>query len=330
MGTLYGKGVWLIRSTYIDLAIEMAQEIGATHIFYRTGHQGMFFPEAALRVARRARSVGLTPFAWLSAPTDHPAEIARIARRSAEQGYRGLILNVVLASPQAARSIETLGHRLVDAGLNPEAIYYSAPPGISRHPEIPYQELNRFCRGGMMPWCTPHLGKPPEVAIHKWTYEEHQRWSQIWGYAPPLYPVLSPCRGGERNEPLTPTEFSRWTAALAEHRPTFFSVFHVAATPRDVWPLLSELEVPRPPQPIELPSLLEPARPAAQPEEKGPTDKPAPLLITVQVSDTVRSLCEQYGCTKEQFWEWNGYLWDERGWPRDANYLQPGWRVRVR
>ena len=55
-----------------------------------------------------------------------------------------------------------------------------------------------------------------------------------------------------------------------------------------------------------------------------------PLIITVQVSDTVWTLCERYGCTREQFWEWNGYLWDERGWPRDANYLQPGWRVRVR
>jgi len=30
-----------------------------------------------------------------------------------------------------------------------------------------------------------------------------------------------------------------------------------------------------------------------------------------------------------QFWEWNGHLWDEQGLPRDANYMQAGWRVRV-
>lgn len=131
---------------------------------------------------------------------------------------------------------------------------------------------------------------------------------------------------------LEPAEFFGWISALAEHRPTFFSVFHASVTPRNLWPLLAEMEVPRPPQALDAPPFLEPLRSTAQSGEAEDAAEPEepPLVVTVQVSDTVWTLCERYGCTREQFWEWNGYLWDERGWPRDANYLQPGWRVRVR
>jgi len=329
---LYGKGVWVLYSVHLDLAVEMAREIGATHIFYRTGHRGMFFPEAASRVSQRAHAAGLVPFAWFSVPTDSPSEVVWIARRSIEFGYQGLVLDVAAVSRQTPQRIEALGRQLLDAGLNPEAIYYSAPPAISRHPEIPYRQLNLLCRGGFMPKSGPLLGKPAEVAIHKLTYEEHNHWSRVWGYAPPLYPVLSPCRDEEGKAPLTPAEFSKWTLALLEHRPPFFSVFHAATTSRDLWPLLAEVEVPRPPQATEMSPLLEPLRPTDRLDGEEPPVEPEepPLIITVQVSDTVWTLCERYGCTREQFWEWNGYLWDERGWPRDANYLQPGWRVRVR
>ena len=328
---LYGKGVWMLYSLHLDYAVEMAREIGATHLFYRTGHRGVFLPEAALRVERRARAVGLIPFAWLHAPTADPSDVVRLARRSIEFGYQAIVFDILPLPQRMVQKVEDLARQLTDAGFNPEVLYYSAPPAISRHPEIPYQQLSRLCRGGFMPKCPPLLGKPPEVAIHKLTYEEYHRWSQTWGYAPPLYPVLCSVADAERREPLSPAEFSRWVAALAEHRPTFFSLFHASATPRNLWPLLAEIEVPRPPQPTETSPLLEPLRSAAQPEMESPAEpEEPPLVVTVQVSDTVWTLCERYGCTREQFWEWNGYLWDERGWPRDANYLQPGWRVRVR
>jgi len=249
----------------------------------------MFFPEAAFRVSRRAHAAGLVPFAWFSVPTDSPSEVVWIARRSIEFGYQGLVLDVAAVSRQTPQRIEALGRQLLDAGLNPEAIYYSAPPAISRHPEIPYRQLNLLCRGGFMPKSGPLLGKPAEVAIHKLTYEEHNHWSRVWGYAPPLYPVLSPCRDEEGKAPLTPAEFSKWTLALLEHRPPFFSVFHAATTSRDLWPLLAEVEVPRPPQATEMSPLLEPLRPTDRLDGEEPPVEPEepPLIITVQVSDTV-------------------------------------------
>jgi hypothetical protein len=51
--------------------------------------------------------------------------------------------------------------------------------------------------------------------------------------------------------------------------------------------------------------------------------------VTVKTSDTVWGLINRYGLGKDQFWRWNAHLWDSRGLPRDADYLQEGWRVRV-
>jgi len=328
---LYGKGIWILYSAHADVALEMAQEIGATHVLCRIGYRGMFFPEAAFRLCDRARAAGLTVFAWISALSDDPVGEARVARKSVEVGCQGVVLDVG-ASPAVGKEGATiLGQRLLDLGLNPEALFYSAPPAISRHPDVPYAQLNAFCKGGFMPKSAPLYGKPAEVTIHKLTYEEHRKWSAAWGYSPPLYPVLVPYRDECGTRRLAPTEFARWLTALSEHRPTFFSIFHAGATDRDLWPLLAEVRVPRPPRSASVAPLLEPASSTAQEAALDSSAEPArqPVIVTVQVSDTVWSLCEKYGCTRAQFWEWNGYLWDERGWPRDANYLQPGWRVRV-
>ena len=32
----------------------------------------------------------------------------------------------------------------------------------------------------------------------------------------------------------------------------------------------------------------------------------------------------------EKFWAWTAHLWESRGLPRDPDYLQEGWRVRVK
>lgn len=327
---MYGKGIWLRYSHHLDIALEMAREIGGTHLIFRTGHETMFFPAAVYRVCERARTAGLIPLAWLDALRADPADEARLARKSVEAGCLGVVLNVDDTADGPERA-ELLGQHLLEAGLNPDVLFYSAPPAVSRHPNVPYAELNAFCLGGFMPRSTPLTGKPPEVTIHKMTYEEHRRWSKTWNYTPPLYPVLAAFRDHEGADFLTPTEFAGWITALAEHHPTFFSIFHAAATPRDLWPLIADVSVPRPPHPPTTAPLLEPGlptHPEAPEEAAEPTGEP--LIVTVGVSDTVWTLCEQYGCTREQFWEWNGHLWDERGWPRDANYLQPGWRIRVR
>jgi hypothetical protein len=74
------------------------------------------------------------------------------------------------------------------------------------------------------------------------------------------------------------------------------------------------------------------AAPSARPRRR--VESPAPPVPTavyhkVTVNDSVGGICREYGISRAQFWEWNGHLWDELGMPRDALYLQEGWRIRV-
>jgi len=321
MATLYGKGVWLLYSANVDLAIEMAVEIGARHVLYKTGHRAMFFPEAARRVHDRVRAAGLTPLAWPFIFCDDPAGEARVALKTAEVGYAGIVFDIEdQAAGQQANAAE-LGQRLLDAGFNPATLYYTSFPNISQHTSIPYAEMNGFCKGGLMPQSYPTFLKPAEVVIHKMTYEEHVKWSEIWGYSPPIYPILAGYRDEHGSDRLTPEEFIPWANALAEHSPTFFSVYRAAVTNRDLWPILAALAVPQPPEPmVGEPTVL--PTPSPEPVEH-------PVYVAVRPDDSIWVLCQEHGCTRAQFWEWNGHLWDEQGLPLDANYLQAGWRVRV-
>nr|HID14898.1 LysM domain-containing protein [Anaerolineae bacterium] len=333
MAMLYGKGVWLLYSANVDLAIEMAVEIGATRVLYKTGHRAMFFPETARRVHDRVRAAGLTPFAWSLIFCDDPEGEARVALKTAEVGYEGIVFDIEdQAAGQQANATE-LGQRLLDAGLNPDMLYYTSFPNITQHFGIPYAEMNAFCKGGFMPQSYPTFLKPAEVVIHKMTYDEHAKWSEIWGYSPPIYPILAGYRDEQGTDRLTPEEFIPWANALAEHNPTFFSFYRAAVTNRDLWPILAALAVPQPPEPespVEKPTG--PSEPALLKTAASAFSLEAveqPVYVTVQPDDTIWMLCQKHGCTRAQFWEWNWHLWDERGLPRDANYLQAGWRVRI-
>jgi len=57
---------------------------------------------------------------------------------------------------------------------------------------------------------------------------------------------------------------------------------------------------------------------------------PQPIYITVRTSDSVWGIISRHGISREQFWAWNAHLWDSRGLPRDPDYLQEGWRLRVK
>jgi len=323
MATLYGKGVWVLYSAHLDLALEMASEIGATHLVCKTGHRAMFFPQAARRACDRARAAGLIPFAWQHIHCHDPAGEARVALKTASAGYEGIVFYVGQQAAGQQPNAKELGQRLLEAGLDPHTLYYSSFPDISRHPGAPYAEMNVFCRGGFMPRSYPTLLKPAEVVIHKLTYEEHAEWSAIWAHStPPIYPILTGYRDERATDRLTPDELAHWISVLGRHSPTFFSIFHAAATSRDLWPALAK---PVAPQPAES-ATVEP-EPAPQ-----PTPHPEPeeaTYVVVQPDDVVWALCQRHGCTRAQFWEWNGRLWDERGMPRDPDYMQAGWRVRV-
>jgi len=99
----------------------------------------------------------------------------------------------------------------------------------------------------------------------------------------------------------------------------FFSVYHAALAEKALWPILQTATVRCQPATVSL----------AMPEEPGMI-LPQPVYITVSANDTVWGIISRHGLSRTQFWEWNGHLWDSRGLPRDADYLQAGWRVRVK
>ncbi|MBN1178546.1 MAG: hypothetical protein JXD18_05005 [Anaerolineae bacterium] len=377
LGQLRGCGVWLQYSGNIDWAIEMANAIGATHIFYKTAHRGMFFVEGAPRVYDRIRRAGLIPFAWLVTHGDNPLAEARAAVKSAKVGYEGIVFHVEDAIRGKSVGVATLGRQVVAAGIDPHMLYYTSYPNIWQNLDIPYQEMNAFCRGGFMPLCFPFFERTPRTVIGKWAYGEHARWAEEWGNMPPLYPVVAAYKDRDATRQLTAQEFLEWAQVLAAHRPAFFSVYRAETTHGEVWPVLAALSE-GPPEPVpSAPSVPEPEpEPALEPSlsltqpmvlddvllsetqavpsvqavreprpavpQPAPKPRPAPrstkesapaehagVYHDVTVNDTVWSLCKQYAISRAQFWDWNGYLWDETGKPRDILYLQEGWRVRV-
>jgi hypothetical protein len=396
VGSLRGKGVWLLFSGDIDLAIEMALAIGARHIIYKTGHRGMFFVDTAQRIHDRVRAAGMTPFAWYSTYCDDPSAESEVAIKSMQAGYEGVIFDIEEQASGRALFASAMGHQLMEAGLHPENLYYTSYPNIWQHTDIPYRELNAFCRGGFMPKCYPSFQRTPRTVIRKWAYGEHARWSKEWENMPPLYPILATYKDEQGTEKLGVQEFLDWAEELASFAPSFYSVFHASATGRELWSILAALGegvvTPRP-EPVEpetrptfreaapvrsepasalsdvAPARPEPIRPEPRPTFSEPApprvertppppihtepapsfatteEPPAPLpelkdveerkpgpqpaFYEVTINDTVRRICERNSISRTQFWEWNGHLWDERGLPRDALYMQEGWRVRV-
>lgn len=356
VGALRGKGVWLLYSNDIDLAIEMALAIGARHIFYKTGHRGMFFVEAAQRVHNRVRANGLIPFACPFIQCDDPIAEADVAIKSVQAGYDGVVFDIRDQAVGNELGAAALGQRVIEAGIHPEQLYYTSFPNIWQHLDMPYREMNGFCRGGFMPKCFPTLQRTPRTVIKKWAYGEHARWAKEWGNMPPLYPVLAAYRDEKAQKPLSVQGFLEWAQALTAHAPSFFSIYRAKTTPSDLWSILSAMgeEAPPPPAPPPepkrrprftpkptyteeetepLPSIMRdtPPQTPLPPElemELGPVGPP-PEYHLVTVNDTIRSLCERNGISREQFWEWNGHLWDDKGLPRDSLYMQEGWRVRI-
>ncbi len=321
--TLRGKGLWLSLSGEIDGALEMAAAIGATHLLYRVGWRGMFLVEAARYVLRHARDAGLIPMAWVPLSLEHPLAEAEVVRKSFQVGYAGVVLEVGEASGGKTVAAATLGRQILADGGDSARLFYASFPNIWQHPEIPYREMNQFCRGGFMPWCTFTRRRSPKTVVDKWAYGEHARWAKEWGDMPPMYPVLAVGKDGGTGERPGVSEFLEWAQALAAHRPPFLSIYGVGTADRELWPILASLG----PSVAPLPAP-QPAPPSPAPAEEIPPQATARFHV-VTVNDTIWSICKRYGISRQQFWEWNGHLWDDLGLPRDEVYLQEGWRVRV-
>ncbi|RME37219.1 MAG: LysM domain-containing protein [Thermoflexia bacterium] len=319
---LRGKGLWLPLSGDLEGALEMAAAVGATHLIYRVGMRGMFFVEAARWVEGRARQAGLVPLAWVPLALNDPFAEAHLVLKALRIGYEGAVLEVRRQATGKTVAAATLARQILESGADPDRLYCASDPDIWRRPEIPCRELSQACQGGLMPFCFPSFRHTPQTVVEKWAYGECIRRSQEWGRPFPIYPVLSPLQDEKTGKTVGVEEFLQWAQAVASREPAFFSVYQFGIVPRDLWPILAAMG----PVPVPLPER--------RAEEPAPVEEPLSSATVaryhvVTVNDTIWGICNRYGITRAQFWEWNSHLWDERGLPRDELYMEAGWRVRV-
>lgn len=333
---LRGKGFWLPFSANLDKVLEMAAAVGATHLLYRTSIRGMFFVERARYVLGRASEAGLVPLAWVPLSLEHPLAEGDAVLKSLRLGYQGVVLEVGESAGGKTVAAAALGRKILANGGDPQRLFYASFPNIWQHPEIPYREMNQFCRGGFMPWCVITRRRTPKTVVDKWAYGEHKRWMQEWGDMPPIYPILAVGKNEVEAWQLSMSEFLKWVQTLAAHNPPFLSFYGVEALERELWPILASVGPSVAPPPVIAPELLASPSPVAAPGPALPpttsAEEPPPATArfhVVTVNDTIWGICKRYGISRSQFWEWNGHLWDDQGLPRDEVYMQEGWRVRV-
>jgi len=258
MSVLHGKGVWAYRKKELDRAIQIAPQMGATHIIYKVGQGSTYYPGMA-QVARKITAADLIPFAWMWLLLDDPQGEAQVVVWAFQDGFQGFVFDTESAQcrnrfEQAAQ----LGQYLRVAGLDLNKLYNCSFPNISHHRDLPYDQMNEFCKGGLMPmsygtFFAPGSSVPPDQqaqrVIDEWTYGHYEYWCRRWGYRPPLHPVLAPYHDEHGHVRMSPEEFQVWLDRLAAHHPTFFSVFTAAVINDDLLPLVracSLVEVPTP------------------------------------------------------------------------------------
>ncbi len=252
---LEGKGVWAYRRQELDRAIQIAPQVGATHVLYKVGQGATYYPGMA-EVAQKIKDAGLVPFAWMWLLLDDPQGEAQVVVRAFQDGFEGFAFDTEAdqCRNRFAQAVQ-LGDYLRVAGIGFSALFNCSYPAISYHQQLPYEQMNAFCKGGLMPMAygTYFLPDDPtpveqQVArvIDEWTYGQYEEWTQRWGCRPPLYPVLGPYRDEHANVRMTPSEFQVWLDRLAAHNPSFFSVFTAAAINDDLLPLIRDFALGEP------------------------------------------------------------------------------------
>ena len=243
---LHGKGLWAYRLQELVRAIQIAPQMGATHILYKVG-QGSTYYSGMAQVAQDIVAAGLVPIAWTFLLLDDPQGEARVAVRAFQDGFQGFVFDTEADRCRNRFEQATqLGQYLSVAGLPQDKIYNCSFPNVSQHRDLPYDQMNAFCKGGLMPmsYGTFRLQVPESPdqqarrVIDEMTYNDYETWCHWWGYRPPLYPVLGPYYDEAGNERMTPAEFQVWLDRLAAHGPTFFSVFTAAVINDDLLPLM--------------------------------------------------------------------------------------------
>ncbi len=320
MTDLCGKGIWLAHSYDLQRAVEMATQIEATHLLVKVGHGPHYYPEIAPGLLSRVRSLGFRALAWVHITDRAPEDAFHAIRRALVLGYDSVILFLGEALI-TQNQVQPLVDKLEPSELPFADILLATPP----LPHLPDRRvldmLAPLCRGGWMPLCFPSWNVDAEQMIHQEVYQSISDLSLLWKATPAVYPVLSPSYGEQASEPFLPEALIPWVEAILEHGTDFYSVYHAAETEKACWPILQAANV-----------SCESERPPADDEDEpvSSASVPQPEYVTATANDTVWVLINRHGMTKEQFWRWNGHLWDSRGLPRDSDYLRAGWRVRVK
>jgi len=320
MAGLCGKGIWLAYSYDLQRATEIANHIGAGHLFIKVGHGPHFFPETARTMLSRVRTVGLYPLAWVQITGYAPQDASKAILAALTLGYEAVVLRLD-ASAVTRIQIQPLAQALHDVDAPKQRLYLCSPP-------LPYlsdprvvEVLATVCQGGWMPQIGDNWGETPTTLIDRHIYQALGDLSLVWGKSPDVYPVLSPPVPVKEGSPL-PETFIPWLEGIAQHGIDFFSVFHAANTESALWPMLDAVNISCQ-ETAERPTVVEAST-------IGNVAVPQPVYITVSTSNTVWGIISRHGLNKQQFWTWNAHLWDSRNLPRDPDYLQEGWRIRVK
>lgn len=320
MSGLCGKGIWLAHSYDLQTAAEMAAAIGAGHLLIKVGHGPHYFPETTRTMLKRVRTLGFHPLAWVQLTERAPQEAFKAVLESLAQGYEMTVLALSHA-PIAAEAMQQLAELLTNAEMPRQRLCLASPP-VSQLPDVQaLAVIAPLCQGGWMPQCFAQWGENPDQVIDRDVYQALGDLSLLWGKTPEVYPILSPLVGNGDGL-LLPEAFIPWVEGVTRHGIDFFSVYHAASTEKALWAMLEAVNV----------ACMETDERAAvgEPTAVESVTIAQPVYITVSASDTVWGIIGRHGITKQQFWAWNAHLWDSRGLPRDPDYLQEGWRLRIK
>ena len=314
---LCGKGVWMAYSYHLQRGVEMAAATASTHILIKVGHGPYYFPETTRHLTARVRAVGFLPIGWIELTPTLLPESAIVVQRALAHDLVALVLHLPDRPGFEPEAIEALDERLHALNIDRSRLFLaSSPLPVAAEPEA-VKRMTMLCPAGWMPFCRADGQRTVEASLEL-AFRSLGDLSLVWTEARPLYPVLA-VRDAEGQQ-LLPEAIIPWMQAIAEHSVNFFSVFDAEGSVKAMWPIIQAVELPC--QEMEGTLHVE--------EKEGEILITQPVYVVVKSNDTVWSLIDRYGMTRQQFWEWNAHLWESRGLPRDPDYLQAGWRVRVK
>lgn len=232
---LQGKGLWAWRLWELDQALTNAPSMGITHVLYKIGQGPLgqnpgFVINNAAAIAQRIRQAGYIPLAWSFTTLGDPDFETQMAVDALNLGYEGFVFNAEDATKGRQQAALTMGEKLQAAGADFTRLYLcSYPTPLTHHPTIPFNEMGRYCKGGLMPMAYGTYHRPPETVIDRWTFEQNTTWMNQQGLQLPIYAVLGPYYDNFAQQPMTKEVLQTWLDCLAKYTPSFFSVYTAAA-----------------------------------------------------------------------------------------------------